>query len=97
MGEVGQKAWEGFTRLLFGAPRLSFVLLTNFLRIISLALAAVVLMLKFIVETIIPLLLSFSELSSVLTSGFLIVFPSVMPNMERNTNLGYFKNIRGLF
>lgn len=97
MGEVGQKAWEGSTWLLFGAPRLSFVLLTNFLRIISLALAAVILMLKFIVETIIPLLLSFSELSSVLTSGFLIVFPSVRPNMERNTNLEYFENIRDLF
>lgn len=61
---------------------MSLVLLTNFFRIISLALAAVIPMLKFIVDTTIPFLSFFKELSSVLTAGFLICL-SVMPNMEK--------------
>ena len=71
-----------FTLLFFGAPRESLVLLTNFLRIISLVLAADVLMLKFIAETIIPLLLFLNELSSVLTSAFLVIL-SMMPHIEK--------------
>ena len=71
-----------FTLLFFGAPRESLVLLTSFLRIISLVLAADVLMLKFIAETIIPLLLFLNELSSVLTSAFLVIL-SMMPHIEK--------------
>lgn len=80
--------------MFFGAPRESLVLLTNFLRIISLVLAADVLMLKFIAETIIPLLLFLNELSSVLTSAFLVIL-SMMPHIEK-VKLEYFQNICAL-
>lgn len=68
---------------------MSLVLLTNFRRISSLALAAVILVVKFIVETIIPL--SFlTGVSSVLISTFFVLW-STMPNTKREINVGQFK------
>lgn len=84
-----------FTLLFFGAPRVSLVLSIRFLRIISLVLAAVILMLKFIVESIIPLLKFFNEFSSLVVC-FVLVVTSMMSKMEGKTNLEHFHNVSSL-